>query len=119
MLKIAEDRPLTAQDVRYAVQLVAVGKNSQLVRLNGDVAELLPEARKSHPRHWGKTYIDAMRQILLFLVSDRQAPVRLTWPWPWRWLPLRNKEVERIILTRPAVEAGERLGFLPGTCRKS
>ena len=32
---------------------------------------------------------------------------------------LRNKEVKRIILTRPAVEAGEKLGFLPGTSRRN
>ena len=66
LLKIAEDRPLTAQDVRYAVQLVAVGKNGQLVRLNGDVVRLLPEARKSHPDIGAKRYIDAMRQDPLF-----------------------------------------------------
>jgi phosphate starvation-inducible PhoH-like protein len=30
----------------------------------------------------------------------------------------KSKQVEKIILTRPAVEAGEKLGFLPGICRK-
>ena len=34
--------------------------------------------------------------------------------WPWRCTLIQNKQVSRIILTRPAVEAGENLGFLPG-----
>ena len=49
------------------------------------------------------------------LRSARPAPARPTWPWPRRCKALQAKEVNRIILTRPAVEAGERLGFLPGT----
>ena len=35
-------------------------------------------------------------------------------PWRWRFRLLRHNEVSRIILTRPAIEAGEKLGFLPG-----
>ena len=43
-------------------------------------------------------------------------PVREKRTLPWRFaiVALRNKQVERIVLTRPAVEAGEKLGFLPG-----
>ena len=46
--------------------------------------------------------------------SARPAPARRSWPWPWPTAALSRREVNRIILTRPAVEAGERLGFLPG-----
>ena len=42
------------------------------------------------------------------------APARPIWRSPWRSRRSRGKEVSRIILTRPAVEAGEKLGFLPG-----
>ena len=42
-------------------------------------------------------------------VSALPAPARPIWRWPWR-----ARSVNRIILTRPAVEAGEKLGFLPG-----
>ena len=47
-------------------------------------------------------------------VSGRPAPASRGSPWRWRFAALQAKQVERIILTRPAVEAGERLGFLPG-----
>ena len=46
--------------------------------------------------------------------SAPPAPASRTWPWPRRCRPSRPSQVSRIILTRPAVEAGERLGFLPG-----
>ena len=46
--------------------------------------------------------------------SARPAPARRSWRWPWPPPALSRREVNRIILTRPAVEAGERLGFLPG-----
>ena len=50
--------------------------------------------------------------------SGRPAPARRI--WPWRWLSPRSmpRSVSRIILARPAVEAGERLGFLPGTLQE-
>ena len=47
--------------------------------------------------------------------SAPQAPARPTSRWPRPSQALQAKQVNRIILTRPAVEAGERLGFLPGT----
>ena len=52
-------------------------------------------------------------------ISSRSAsapPVRASriWPWPSAVQALQAQQVNRIILTRPAVEAGERLGFLPG-----
>ena len=46
--------------------------------------------------------------------SARPAPASPTWRWPWPSRRSLKREVARIILTRPAVEAGERLGFLPG-----
>ena len=46
--------------------------------------------------------------------SARPAPARPSWRWRWRPPRCSRREVNRIILTRPAVEAGERLGFLPG-----
>lgn len=42
-------------------------------------------------------------------------PVRLIWPWRSPFAALKRHEVGRLILTRPVVEAGENLGFLPGT----
>ena len=49
-----------------------------------------------------------------FSASARPEPARRSWRCLARWRRLRKEEVSRIILTRPAVEAGEALGFLPG-----
>ena len=46
--------------------------------------------------------------------SGRPGPARPIWPWRRRWDALERQEIRRILLTRPAVEAGEKLGFLPG-----
>ena len=62
-----------------------------------------------------KHYVDAIDEHTVSSGSARPAPARPTWRWPRPSQALQAKQVSRIILTRPAVEAGERLGFLPGT----
>ena len=47
-------------------------------------------------------------------VPGRRAAARRTWRWRWPSTALRKEEHRKIVLVRPAVEAGERLGFLPG-----
>ena len=49
-----------------------------------------------------------------FLGSVRQELEKLFWQWPWPWLHSKKKPLKKIVLVRPAVEAGESLGFLPG-----
>ncbi len=44
----------------------------------------------------------------------RRVRVKPTWQWLRQLMPLERQEIRRILLTRPAVEAGEKLGFLPG-----
>ena len=46
--------------------------------------------------------------------SARPARARRTWPWPTPWRPCARAKIKKIVLVRPAVEAGEHLGFLPG-----
>ena len=46
--------------------------------------------------------------------TGRRAPARPIWPWPWPLSALKRQAVRKIVLVRPAVEAGESLGFLPG-----
>jgi len=48
-----------------------------------------------------------------FLGSARQGPEKLFWQLLWQWL-LKKEAIKKIVLVRPAVEAGESLGFLPG-----
>ena len=76
---------INEQNVRYIIQLVRSGNESQISQLAGDVLCVTAKGRPIKAKTLGqKKYVEAI------------------------------KEVNRIILTRPAVEAGERLGFLPG-----
>ena len=75
----------------------------------------MQETKKAAPRRHPltgkqKCYL-AVKYILDFLIALCALAVLLL---PMAVVALKNKEVERIVLTRPAVEAGERLGFLPG-----
>ena len=60
-----------------------------------------------------KTKIEERIVDVLKTVYDPEIPVNI-WPIALAVRALKNREIKRIILTRPAVEAGERLGFLPG-----
>lgn len=115
LIKVAEQRPLTVQDVCYAARLAEGGKNGQLVRLHDDVVQVTSRGKKITPKTLGqKRYIDAMRQDLIVFGIGPAGTGKTYLAMAMAVRALRNREVGRIILTRPAVEAGERLGFLPG-----
>ena len=75
-----------------------------------------PRAGPVKPKTIGqKEYVDADAEAIPSPSAwALPAPARRIWRWRRRWPAFRDKQVNRIILTRPAVEAGERLGFLPG-----
>ena len=115
LVKIAQDRPLTVHDVRYAARLAASGKNGQLMRLNGDVVAMTARGEKITPKTLGqKRYVDAMRQDLIVFGIGPAGTGKTYLAMAMAIAALKGREVSRIILPRRAVEAGERLGFLPG-----
>lgn len=112
MEHVRSGRNVTAQDLRYALRIVNAGEKLEdpgeqiLTGIRGKVIGPRTQGQKEYvkaiaenpltfgigPAGTGKTYLAVAMAVRAF----------------------RRKEVERIILTRPAVEAGERLGFLPG-----
>ncbi|MEI9903847.1 MAG: PhoH family protein [Asticcacaulis sp.] len=74
-------------------------------------------ARRHHPQDCrsGRLYQGPERQGDL-IFAPRSPPVRARPSWPWRTgvSLLLLRKVDKLVITRPAVEAGERLGFLPG-----
>jgi phosphate starvation-inducible PhoH-like protein len=85
-------------------------------------SEVLSDAALTHrgrvirPKTAGqKGYLDAIRQNTVVFAIGPAGTGKTYLAMAMAVLALRHKEVSRIILTRPAVEAGERLGFLPGT----
>lgn len=107
--------PLYPDDVWYAVRMLAKDRNVNLMEVFKDSIYISSTKKVIFPKSLQqKRYIDAMRQkdILFGIGPAGTGKTYLALAMAVHFL--LKKKVERIVLTRPAVEAGERLGFLPG-----
>lgn len=103
---------VTTQDVRYAVR--AVKEGNELAEF-GDTILVNVRGRPIGPRTQGqKEYIKAIKENSLAFGIGPAGTGKTYIAVAMAVASFKKKEVDRIILTRPAVEAGERLGFLPG-----
>ncbi len=110
---------LTAHDVRYAIKLAREGSTQQLHELFEETIYVSAQGRSIKPKTLGqKRYIDAVRQNDITLGVGPAGTGKTYLAVVLAVAALRNHLVERIILTRPAVEAGERLGYLPGDLKE-
>lgn len=106
---------LTEQNVRYVCMLVNEGNEEQLPGLSSDSICITAKGRPVKPKTIGqKNYIDAIRSHTVTLASGPAGTGKTYLAVAMAVRAFRAKEIDRIILTRPAVEAGEKLGFLPG-----
>ena len=106
----AKGENIDAQNVRYILKLVREGKETKIGELAGDVICITAKGKPIKPKTLGqKAYCDAIAKNTITLgIGPAYLAVAAA------VAAFRAEEVNRIILTRPAVEAGERLGFLPG-----
>ena len=103
------------QNVRYVVGLVRAGKEAQITELTGDVLCISAKGRPIKPKTIGqKEYIKSVLQNTITIGVGPAGTGKTYLAVAAAVQAFRDKQVNRIILTRPAVEAGERLGFLPG-----
>lgn len=102
--------------IRYVVSLVREGKSDLLDQLSGsDVIALTHRGRPIRSKTLGqRAYVEAVRKHELTLAVGPAGTGKTYLAMAMAVVALKAKEVERIVLTRPAVEAGEKLGFLPG-----
>ena len=106
---------ITMHEVRYSVGLVKGGKGEALHALFSDTILVTSRGRHVRPKTLGqRVYLDAIRANSITLGIGPAGTGKTYLAVVMAVAALRNREVEKIILTRPAVEAGERLGFLPG-----
>ena len=103
------------QNVRYVIGLVRAGKESQIEQLTQDVLCITAKGRPIKPKTIGqKEYIQSVLNNTITVGVGPAGTGKTYLAVAAAVSAFRDKQVNRIILTRPAVEAGERLGFLPG-----
>ncbi len=101
--------------IRYAVALAREGRLEQMEEILGDVVAITHRGRRIQCKTLGqREYVAAVRANELTLAVGPAGTGKTYLAMAMAVVAMRNKEVERIVLTRPAVEAGEKLGFLPG-----
>ena len=106
---------INEQNVRYVLQLVRSGSEAKLSELAKDVICVTANGKPIKAKTVGqKSYVDAIKKNVITLGVGPAGTGKTYLAVAQAVAAFRAKEVNRIILTRPAVEAGERLGFLPG-----
>ena len=113
MLRLSDS--LNEQTVRYVADTVAEGRASELTSLSPDIICLTAKGKPVKAKTAGQSkYVEAIRQNTVVLGVGPAGTGKTFLAVAMAVKALREKQVSRIILTRPAIEAGERLGFLPG-----
>ena len=103
------------QRVRYVMDLVRDGSSEQVARSAGDVICITSKGRPLKPKTLGqKKYVESIRKNTVTLGIGPAGTGKTYLAVAMAVQAFKAHEINRIILTRPAVEAGEKLGFLPG-----
>ena len=106
---------ITEQNVRYIINLVKAGNEEHINDIARDVLCVTANGKPIKPKTLGqKRYVDAIKKNTITLGIGPAGTGKTYLAVAAAVAAFRDKQVNRIILTRPAVEAGERLGFLPG-----
>ena len=111
----AKGEEITEQNVRYIFQLVREGREQKIGELAGDVVCITAKGKPIKAKTIGqRSYLDEIEQNTITLGIGPAGTGKTYLAVAEAVAAFRAEKVNRIILTRPAVEAGERLGFLPG-----
>ncbi|MCL5677461.1 MAG: PhoH family protein [Firmicutes bacterium] len=107
--------PLSEKEFRYALRLARAGEQVNLGELFSDVITVTVRGKPIKPKTVGqKEYADAIRTSGVTFGIGPAGTGKTYLAMAMAVTAFKNHEVNRIVLTRPAVEAGEKLGFLPG-----
>lgn len=111
----AEGNIITEQNVNYALALSFEDKESAIVEIDKDCICHTVNGKQIKPKTLGqKEYVDAIRNKMIVFGIGPAGTGKTYLAMAMAIQAFKNDEVGRIILTRPAIEAGEKLGFLPG-----
>ncbi len=111
----AKGEPITEQSVNYIVGMVGEGRDGYMRYMDADCIYITSRGKPVKPKSEGqKEYVDAIASSTVTIAIGPAGTGKTYLAVALAVAALRSKEVSRIIITRPAVEAGEKLGFLPG-----
>ena len=112
---IAAGKPVDELDVRYAVSMTGEGQEGEIKELNNGCICITQKGKPVHPKTVGqKRYIKTIEENTITLGIGPAGTGKTYLAVAMAVKAFKAGIVQRIILTRPAVEAGEKLGFLPG-----
>ncbi|SHJ90806.1 PhoH family protein [Hespellia stercorisuis] len=106
---------ITEQNVDYAISLVFEDKEDRMVEIDKEIICHTLQGKPIKPKTLGqKKYVDSIRKQMITFGLGPAGTGKTYLAMAMAITAFKNNEVSRIILTRPAIEAGEKLGFLPG-----
>ncbi len=106
---------LTTHEINYTIDAVKAGQTDVIQGLARDVVLVTPRGKKIKSKTVGQQkYIEALQKYDIVFAVGPAGTGKTYLAVVMAIRALRNRNVNRIVLTRPAVEAGEKLGFLPG-----
>ncbi len=107
--------PIDRTRIRYAIELAGEGNADRIGEIMRDVIAITYRGKQVKCKTLGqKQYVEAIKKNTCTFAIGPAGTGKTYLAIAMAVVAFKNKEIEKIILTRPAVEAGEKLGFLPG-----
>ncbi len=111
----SDDKMLNKQELKYSIELLQKNPSINLNDIYDEVLQVSFRGKKIKVKTMGqKLYIEAIKRSDIVFAIGPAGTGKTYLAMVMAVKALLNKEIDRIILTRPAIEAGEKLGFLPG-----
>ena len=115
MLLLARRERIDKTRIRYAIELAAEGRDELIDEIMSDVVAITYRGKQIRAKTLGQSrYVNAMKNNTVVFGVGPAGTGKTYLAMAAAVMAFKNKEVSRIVRTRPAVEAGEKLGFLPG-----
>lgn len=115
LLLIQKGEVIDRNRITYAIDLVNAGEEDSIEQIMGDVVAITAKGKQIKCKTVGqKKYVNAIRNNTVVFGVGPAGTGKTYLAVAMAVVAYKSKQVSKIILTRPAVEAGEKLGFLPG-----